>query len=114
MQGVPEATYVAWIGHSLDMSRKQYVSPTADEFKLITNTTFRPELKAALCAPNKERMSCRLQSFGWCQSVASKRLGDRPFRQSRFSSCCRSDPVDNTALESSAVEPGEGQMGNVG
>jgi len=33
---IPEATYCAWIGHSLDVSRKHYVSPQDSEFEIVT------------------------------------------------------------------------------
>jgi integrase len=35
-RGVAEATYAAWMGHSADVSRKHYVSPTATEFQAQT------------------------------------------------------------------------------
>jgi integrase len=33
--GVPEATYAAWLGHSIEVSRSNYTAPTDDEFALI-------------------------------------------------------------------------------
>ena len=35
-RGVPEATYLSWLGHSLEVSRRHYVAPTPSEFDSLT------------------------------------------------------------------------------
>ena len=35
-RGIAEATYAAWIGHGLEVSRKHYVSPTDTEYESVT------------------------------------------------------------------------------
>ena len=35
VQGIAEATYTAWIGHTAIVSRQHYVAPTDAEFDLV-------------------------------------------------------------------------------